>query len=60
MECNTFSPCTLHAVTAHCPNLMKEDEAVQKFHSLLVVHLETLGVKGEWQQGEEVQLNDEQ
>jgi hypothetical protein len=47
MEYNTLSPCTLHAVMAHCPNLMKEDEEVQNFHSLLVVHLEILGEKGE-------------
>jgi hypothetical protein len=32
---------------AHCPDLMKEDEEVRKFHSLLVVHPEILGVKGE-------------
>ena len=59
MEYNTLSPCTLHAVMAHCPNLMKEDEEVQNFHSLLVVHLEILGEMGEWRQGEGVQLNDE-
>jgi hypothetical protein len=44
---NDLSPCMLHVVTAHCPNLMEDADGALKFQGPLMGHPEISGAKEE-------------